>query len=424
VANPEHIEALRAGIDVWNRFRREVLRPIEPEYSVLKNADGHTTITWTENPYEVDFDGADLRGLDLSGANLAKASCHEVDLSGADLSGANLNQALLWDANLSGANLSGANLEKAGLRNANLTDAEVARANFTAVDLIGSNLSGLVLDSIDFTEVLFIGANLKGATIRKANLTRADFTEADLSETSLHGAVLNHTNLTRTKLRRASFGETVLADLDLSTVQGLEQCRHAGPSMLDHRTLKRSRVIPVSFLRGCGIPEQLITYLPSLFNNPVQFYSCFISYSTKDQDFADRLYSDLQAKGVRCWFAPHDLQGGKKLHEQIDEAIRVYERLLLILSDSSMSSEWVKSEIAKARRRESVEGRRMLFPVRLVEFEKLREWECFDADTGKDTARELREYYVPDFSRRKQYDAYSEEFEKLIRDLMNTLSAR
>ncbi|HEX5106252.1 MAG TPA: toll/interleukin-1 receptor domain-containing protein, partial [Pirellulaceae bacterium] len=62
--------------------------------------------------------------------------------------------------------------------------------------------------------------------------------------------------------------------------------------------------------------------------NPTQpcrkltFYSCFISYSTKDQDFADRLYADLQARGVRVWFAPHDIQGGRKIHEQIDEAIR------------------------------------------------------------------------------------------------------
>jgi len=33
----------------------------------------------------------------------------------------------------------------------------------------------------------------------------------------------------------------------------------------------------------------------------------FISYSSKDQAFAERLHADLQNKGVRCWFAPHDL---------------------------------------------------------------------------------------------------------------------
>ena len=40
----------------------------------------------------------------------------------------------------------------------------------------------------------------------------------------------------------------------------------------------------------------------------------------------------------------------------------------------------------------------MLFPVRLVGFEVLRDWECFDGDTGKDSAREIREYFIPDLS--------------------------
>jgi hypothetical protein len=165
------------------------------------------------------------------------------------------------------------------------------------------------------------------------------------------------------------------------------------------------------------LPDTLIDYLPSLLNQPIQFYSCFISYSIKDQEFADRLYADLQNKGVRCWFAPHDIRAGKKIHEQIDEAIRVYDRLLLILSYASMGSEWVKTEISKARKRELHEKRRMLFPVRLVEFETLRDWECFDVDAGKDSAQEIREYYVPDFSRWKDHDTYQKEFEKLLRDL-------
>jgi len=44
--------------------------------------------------------------------------------------------------------------------------------------------------------------------------------------------------------------------------------------------------------------------------------------------------------------------GGKKLYQQIDEAKRVHEKVLLILPAESMSSEWVKTELAKARKRE------------------------------------------------------------------------
>ena len=91
--------------------------------------------------------------------------------------------------------------------------------------------------------------------------------------------------------------------------------------------------------RGCGIPESFLTYVKSLVGNPIEYYSCFISYSTIDQDFAERLYADLQASKVRCWFAPHDVRAGKKLYEQIDEAIRLHDKLLLILSPASMSSD-------------------------------------------------------------------------------------
>jgi hypothetical protein len=44
------------------------------------------------------------------------------------------------------------------------------------------------------------------------------------------------------------------------------------------------------------------------------------------------------------------------------------------------------------------EKRQVLFPIRLVPFEAIKQWKCFDGDTGKDMAREIREYFVPDLS--------------------------
>jgi hypothetical protein len=157
---------------------------------------------------------------------------------------------------------------------------------------------------------------------------------------------------------------------------------------------------------------------PQSIRTAFEFYSCFISYSGKDEEFAKRIFADLQQEGVRCWFAPHHVQSGKKLHEQIDVAIRLHERLLLILSPDSINSEWVKTEIAKARKRGIKEGKRVLFPIRLnISYEQLQEWECFDADRGKDSAREIAEYYIPDFTKWKDHDQYQEEFKRLVRDL-------
>jgi hypothetical protein len=75
------------------------------------------------------------------------------------------------------------------------------------------------------------------------------------------------------------------------------------------------------------------------------------------------------------------------------------------------------TEIAKARKRELKENRRVLFPIRLVDFESLEAWECFDSDTGADSATEIRAYFIPDFSGWKQREAYQEALDRLLRDL-------
>ena len=299
---------------------------------------------------------------------------------------------------LTSAELRRANLRAANLRNARLTEAKLDGANLRTADLTGANLSGANLGEVDLAE---------------ANLIRADLTGANLSWADLRGVKLHDT-----KFWNAVVGRTVFVDIDLRAAKGLGTVIHRGPSHIGIDTIYKSDgEIPETFLRGAGVPDSFNAYMKSLAGTAIEFYSCFISYSTKDQEFAERLYADLQASNVRCWFAPHDIQGGKKIHEQIDEAIRMHDKLLLILSPDSIASVWVETEIAKARRREVRDARRVLFPVRLVDFETLRDWECFDADTGKDSAREVREFFIPDFSDWKNHDSYQKAFQRLLMDL-------
>ena len=321
------------------------------------------------------------------------------DLRGAHLRGENLREIDLRGARIDGADLSWANLISAHLDRADFTKANFDWAKLTFAELGGTNLSFAHLTLTELDETNLSGATLEGASLAGVNLRGARLANADFSGASIYLLVFSNN--------------------DLSTTRGLETVLHDGPSTIGIDTIYRSQgKIPPSFLRGAGVPEIFIEYLPSLVaSGAIQFYSCFISYSTKDQEFADRLYADLQNKGVRCWFAPHDVQGGKKLHEQIDEAIRRYERLLLILSPNGMSSKWVRAEIRNARKREVEEKKRLLFPVRLASYEALRDWKLFDADEGEDLATEIREYYIPDFSEWKNHDSYVKELNKLLRDL-------
>jgi len=329
-----------------------------------------------------------------------------------DLSGVDLNDACLIGFDLSSTKLNGTRL-----RGAHLTEADLSGADLSEADLFGAHLSRALLNRADLRKANLIGAHLSMAHLSKTNLSGANLGGADLSQSDLSNATLVGADLTGADLSKASFGWTTFGSTQLISTIGLDSSKHLALSYLDYHTLVESGTLPLPFLRGCGLSDQFIEFLPSLLNQAVQFYSCFISYSANDQEFADRLYADLQNHGVRCWFAPHDIQGGKKINEQIEEAIRVYERLLLILSGHSMSSRWVKTEIANARKKELEQRRQVLFPIRLVDFEAIRPWKLFDADIGDDSAGEIREYFIPDFSNWKHHDSYKEAFQRLLRDL-------
>jgi Restriction endonuclease/TIR domain len=159
-------------------------------------------------------------------------------------------------------------------------------------------------------------------------------------------------------------------------------------------------------------PPSKLLYLPSR-----RFFSCFISHSSKDQEFVDFLVGRLRGSGVKVWYSPDDMVPGPKLGEEIFKAINAFDKLLIVLSEASMNSEWVMTELRRARRREMLEGRRVLFPVSTVPFDRIRSWECFDADTGKDLAVELREYLVPDFSNWRRPECFENEFSRLLAGL-------
>ena len=78
---------------------------------------------------------ADLRGADLSRANLIWADLRRANLSWADLSGADLRKADLSKANLSGVDLSGADLRRANLSWADLSEANLSGADLSRADI-------------------------------------------------------------------------------------------------------------------------------------------------------------------------------------------------------------------------------------------------------------------------------------------------
>lgn len=333
MANPEHLNILKQGVKIWNRWRGE-------------NPDA----------------APDLRGSDLEGADLQKA-----------------------------------NLDKTDLRHALLRNAQMTGAKLTGAKFRGANLDGADLQNADLTE-----ANFRRAEVRNVNLSGSDLADADFRHADLQGTSFNNVRMY----------ETDLADVDLKQARDLHTVTHTGPSVIDNRTLSMSGShIPRVFLQGCGLPENLIDYLPSLADqSAIEFYSCFISYSHGDKSFARRLHDQLQARGIRCWLDQHDMKPGDRILDVVNDAIRFHDKILLCCSEASLESWWVKDEIDKGLERERREGRDIIIPLNLDGY-VLDGWESGQATT-------IRSRLAADFTGWETDNAkFEEHFERVVKAL-------
>lgn len=396
MANEEHVAIFKQGMDVWNKWR-EANPTVEPD---LSGADLSWVFSLAGRMPLGLFNGANFRG-----ANLREANFSSMDLSGAIFREADLNGAYLLKTKFKGADLYKTSFYIAEAAEADFRDADLRGVDFTRTGLRGAYLS----------EVDLSGVKLNGANLMQADLTQADLTEANLIETDFRGA-----ELTEVVIKNAEMGRTILANLDLSSVKGLETVKHLTRSYLDVTTLEKSRgKIPEVFLRGIGWSDEYIEFVFPLYKNKViQYYSGFISYSSDDEEFARRLYNDLQAAGVRVWFAPEDLKIGDEFGKMINREIRLRDKLILVLSESSVNSDWVAFEVDKAFKEEKERNAKkekdepvdpVLFPITIdnAVFDSDEQW-AFKIQKNR---------HIGDLRRWKNHDKYQKGLERLLRDL-------
>jgi hypothetical protein len=272
------------------------------------------------------------------------------------------------------------------------------------IDLREARLNGSIFIDVDLSEADLWSAHLHGSQFFAVNL---------------QGAILGHANFFMTEFLDVNFQSaklfyTIFQRTNLSGARNLHLCDHEGSSIIDHFTILKSGNLPKKFLRGCGLPDSLIEYYPSLLNKPLEFYTCFISFTESDDLFAERLYNDLQGEGVRCWRWKEDAKIGHILIRSIDEAIREYDKLIVICSKESLKSPAVIREIERALQKEDkllYEGRELevLFPIRLDDF-IFDEWEHYRKP-------DIIKKNVGDFRNWKNHDSYQKAFELLLRDL-------
>ena len=74
----------------------------------------------------------------------------------------------------------------------------------------------------------------------------------------------------------------------------------------------------------------------------------FISHSSKDHPFAEKLVNLLEQNEMFCWIAPRDIPYGEQWAGEITEAIQKARVMIFIFSDNSNQSEQVVREIQLA----------------------------------------------------------------------------
>jgi len=216
-----------------------------------------------------------------------------------------------------------------------------------------------------------------------------NLSHAKLIRANLFGANLSRANLSNANLSNAHIATTIFFETNLLDSRNLESCKHFGPSNVDHSTIKISGMLPDIFLRGCGLPERLIEYYPSLLNQAISYYSYFISYNHDDKVFARRLHDQLQGRGIRCWLDEHQLLPGDDIFDKVADGIRIWDKVLLCASENSLNSWWVDNEIDSAFRKEQQlmkqRGKKVwsLIPLDLDGYMFSGEWENGKANQVK-----------------------------------------
>ena len=83
----------------------------------------------------------------------------------------------------------------------------------------------------------------------------------------------------------------------------------------------------------------------------------FVSHSTRDRPFVERLVDVLRRHGIPVWYSETNIQGAQQWHDEIGAALRRCDWVVLVLSSDAVASKWVKRELLYSLQQDRFEGR-------------------------------------------------------------------
>lgn len=290
MANQEHLDILKQGVEVWNQWR--IASPnIQPDLIRVNFSLDNINLS-SANLSDANLFRALLIFANLSSANLFRANLSDAGLDYANLSKANLNSANLFRADLRHANLRGADLSYANLRGANFSNANLSDANLSHTTLVGTNFEAATLINCNIYGIAAWNVQLEGAmqnnlvitpekepTITVDNLEVAQFIYLLLNTAKIRDVI--NTLTTKAVLILGRFTPERKAILD--TIRDELRKNDYLPILFDfdkptsrdtHETIttlaRLARFVIADITNPKSIPQELVTIVETLPSLPIQ----------------------------------------------------------------------------------------------------------------------------------------------------------
>ena len=77
-------------------------------------------------------------------------------------------------------------------------------------------------------------------------------------------------------------------------------------------------------------------------------HDVFISYSSRNTEFAEAVCEKLEDNGIECWIAPRNIKTGTNYAKEIMDGLDLAKMVVLVFSKDAQDSEYVNNEIDTA----------------------------------------------------------------------------
>ncbi len=124
----------------------------------------------------------------------------------------------------------------------------------------------------------------------------------------------------------------------------------------------------------------------------------FLSHSSNDKDFVERLAGDIEKAGIDVWYDRWEIRVGDSIVGKINAGLKDSDYVIAVISPNSVQSKWVTLEIDAALIESLGKKSSYLLPVLL-------------ADTD-----------LPPLLRDRRYADFRRDYEQGLREVLNVLS--